>query len=127
MLILVINPGSTSTKMAVYDDEKPLVLRSISHSNEDLAQFDDVIEQFAYRRQLVLDELERVGVPLEFDAVIGRGGLVKPIAGGVYEINQKMLDDTHSGIAMHNHACNLGCLIAYDIASSIPGCRSSTS
>ena len=124
MLILVINPGSTSTKMAVYDDEKPLVLRSISHSNEDLAQFDDVIEQFAYRRQLFLDELERVGVPLEFDAVIGRGGLVKPIAGGVYEINQKMLDDTHSGIAMHNHACNLGCLIAYDIASSIPGCRS---
>ena len=110
--------------MAVYEDEKPLVLRSISHSNEDLAQFDDVIEQFAYRRQLVLAELERVGGPLEFDAVIGRGGLVKPIAGGVYEINQKMLDDTHSGIAMHNHACNLGCLIAYDIASTIPGCRS---
>jgi butyrate kinase len=124
MLILVINPGSTSTKMAVYEDEKPLVLRSITHSNEDLAQFDDVIEQFAYRRQLVLDELERVGMPLAFDAVIGRGGLVKPIAGGVYEINQKMLDDTHSGIAMHNHACNLGCLIAHDIASAIPGCRS---
>ena len=124
MLILVINPGSTSTKMAVYEDEKPLVLRSISHSNEDLAQFDDVIEQFSYRKQLVLDELEHVGVPLEFDAVIGRGGLVKPIAGGVYEINEKMLEDTHSGIAMHNHACNLGCLIAHDIAQGIPGCRS---
>ena len=123
MLILVINPGSTSTKMAVYEDEKPIVLRSITHSNDDLAQFDDVIEQFAYRRQLVLDELQQVGVPMQFDAVIGRGGLVKPIAGGVYEINQKMLDDTHSGIAMHNHACNLGCLIAYDIAAGIPGCR----
>jgi butyrate kinase len=49
---------------------------------------------------------------------------VKPIAGGTYEINQTMLDDTHSGIAMHNHACNLGCLIAYDIARDIPGCRS---
>ncbi|MCR5679800.1 MAG: butyrate kinase [Prevotella sp.] len=124
MLILVINPGSTSTKMAVYEDEKPVVLRNISHSNEELAQFDDVMEQFSYRKQLVLDELEHVGVPLEFDAVIGRGGLVKPIAGGVYEINQTMLDDTHSGIAMHNHACNLGCLIAYDIAKEIPGCRS---
>ena len=124
MLILVINPGSTSTKMAVYEDEKPLVLRSISHSQQELSQFDDVMEQFDYRRQLVLGELQRVGVPLEFNAVIGRGGLVKPIAGGVYEINQKMLDDTHSGIAMHNHACNLGCLIAHDIAKGIPGCRS---
>ncbi len=124
MLILVINPGSTSTKMAVYDDDTPVVLRSISHSGEELARFDDVIEQQDYRKQLVLDELQRVGMPMKFDAVIGRGGLVKPIAGGVYEINQRMLDDTHSGIAMHNHACNLGCLIAHDIASSIPGCRS---
>ena len=124
MLILAINPGSTSTKMAVYEDEKPIVLRNISHSQEDLAPFDDVIEQHDYRKQLVLDELERVGIPLEFDAVIGRGGLVKPIAGGVYEINENMLKDTYSGIAMHNHACNLGCLIAHDIAKDIPGCRS---
>ncbi len=124
MQILVVNPGSTSTKMAVYEDEKPLVLRNITHTQEELSQFDDVIEQHDYRKQLVLDELERVGVPLEFDAVIGRGGLVKPIAGGVYEINEAMLEDTYSGIAMHNHACNLGCLIAHDIASHIPGCRS---
>ena len=124
MLILAINPGSTSTKMAVYEDEKPIVLRNISHSQEELAQFDDVIEQHDFRKQLVLDELQRVGVPLNFDAVIGRGGLVKPIAGGVYEINDDMLQDTYSGIAMHNHACNLGCLIAHDIASQIPGCRS---
>ncbi|MCR5270414.1 MAG: butyrate kinase [Prevotella sp.] len=124
MLILAINPGSTSTKMAVFENEKPMVLRSIQHSNEDLAGFDDVIEQMDYRKQLILDELKHINVPLKFDAVIGRGGLVKPIAGGVYEINQRMLDDTHNGIAMHNHACNLGCLIAYDIAKEIPGCRS---
>ncbi len=124
MLILVINPGSTSTKMAAYEDEKPVIIRNISHSQEELSQFDDVIEQHDYRKQLVLDELKRVGVPLEFDAVIGRGGLVKPIAGGVYEINKEMLEDTYSGIAMHNHACNLGCLIAHDIAKQIPGCRS---
>ena len=124
MLILAINPGSTSTKMAVYEDEKPLILRNISHTQEELSQFDDVIEQHDYRKQLVLDELKRVGMPVQFDAVIGRGGLVKPIAGGVYEINQAMLQDTYSGIAMHNHACNLGCLIAHDIAKDIPGCRS---
>ena len=124
MNILVINPGSTSTKMAVFEDEKPVALRNIAHSQEELSQFDDVMEQQHFRKQLVLDELERVGVPLDFDAVIGRGGLVKPIAGGVYEINQRMLDDTYSGIALHNHACNLGCLIAHEIASSIPGCRS---
>ena len=59
MQILVINPGSTSTKMAVYEDEMPLVLRSISHTNEELSRFDDVIEQQDYRKQLVLDELER--------------------------------------------------------------------
>ena len=124
MLILVINPGSTSTKMAVYEDDQPIVLRSISHTQEELSQFDDVIEQQDFRKQLVLAELERMSIPLRFDAVIGRGGLVKPIAGGVYEINQRMLDDTYSGIALHNHACNLGCLIAHDIASGIPGCRS---
>ena len=119
MRILVINPGSTSTKMAVYEDEKPLVLRSISHAAKELAQFDDVMEQQDYRRQLILDELRQMDIPLEFDAVIGRGGLVKPIAGGVYEINQLMIDDTHSGIALHNHACNLGCLLAHEIAESI--------
>lgn len=124
MLILVINPGSTSTKMAVYEDEKPMVLRTINHTADELKQFDDVMEQQEFRKQLVLHELHEMGIPLRFDAVIGRGGLVKPIAGGVYEINQLMLDDTHSGIALHNHACNLGCLIAYEIASSIPGCRS---
>lgn len=125
MFILVINPGSTSTKMAVFEDEKPMILRGISHSNEELAPFgDDVLNQLQYRKQLVLEELERMNVPMQFEAVIGRGGLVKPLAGGVYEINQQMLDDTMNGIAMHNHACNLGCLIAHEIAQTIPGCRS---
>lgn len=123
MKILVINPGSTSTKMAVYDNEKPVLLRSIPHTAEELAPFDAITEQQDFRRQLILDELERSDIPLEFDAVIGRGGLVKPIAGGVYEINQSMVDDTLHGCVMHNHACNLGCLIAHEIAATIPGCR----
>lgn len=123
MKILVINPGSTSTKMAVYYDEKPILLRSITHTADELSQFDAITEQQDFRRHLVLDELERSGIPLDFNAIIGRGGLVKPIAGGVYEINQQMVDDTLHGCVMHNHACNLGCLIAHEIALSIPGCR----
>ena len=124
MKILVINPGSTSTKMAVFEDETSVLVRNIVHTPEELAQFDDVIEQQDFRRQLVLDELQQAGIPMEFDAVIGRGGLVKPLEGGVYEINDLMIQDTHSGIALHNHACNLGCLIAHEIAASIPNCRS---
>jgi butyrate kinase len=123
MKILVINPGSTSTKMAVYEDEKPILLRNITHTAEELAPFDAITEQQNLRRQLVLDELKRSDISLEFDAVIGRGGLVKPIAGGVYEINEQMVEDTLHGCVMHNHACNLGCLIAHEIAATIPGCR----
>jgi butyrate kinase len=124
MKILVINPGSTSTKMAVFEDETPVLVRNIVHTAEELSHFDDVIEQQDFRRQLVLDELRQADIPVEFDAVIGRGGLVKPLEGGVYEINDLMIQDTHSGIALHNHACNLGCLIAHEIAASIPHCRS---
>ena len=121
MRILVINPGSTSTKMAVYEDTTPLVLRSIPHSTEELSRFNSVTDQFGFRKQLVLDELERTHTEFRFDAVIGRGGLAKPVAGGVYAINQRMLDDVRT--AVHKHACDLGCIIAYEIAREIPGCR----
>lgn len=124
MKILVVNPGSTSTKMAVFEDEMPVLLRNIVHSPEQLAPFNDVLDQKDFRRSLVLAELQRSAIPVEFDAVIGRGGLVKPLEGGVYEINDLMVRDTISGIALHSHACNLGCLIAREIAAGIPGCRS---
>jgi len=123
MHILVINPGSTSTKIAVYEDEIPILLRTIIHSAEELSQYDDVLDQQEFRKQLLLTELQHARIAMDFDAVIGRGGLVKPVEGGVYEINEQMVRDTHSGIAMHNHACNLGCLIAYEVAMGIPGCR----
>ncbi len=122
MFILVINPGSTSTKIAVYEDAKPMLLRNIEHSVDELKQFDDITDQHDFRKQLVVNELKRMNVPFEFDAVIGRGGLAKPLAGGVYEINEKMLVDTKN--AIHKHACDLGCLIAYEIARDIPHCRS---
>jgi butyrate kinase len=99
-----------------------MLLRSIQHTPEDLSRFEEITDQFEFRKQIVINELKRMNVPFDFAAVIGRGGLAKPVAGGVYEINQKMLDDTRS--AIHKHACDLGCIIAYEIAKDIPGCRS---
>lgn len=123
MQILVINPGSTSTKIAVYNDAKPMLLRSIKHSVEELSQFNDVTEQHEYRKKLILDDLTRMGCEFHFSAVVGRGGLAKPVEGGVYEINEKMIADTKAD-HNHKHACDLGCIISYEIAKDIPGCRS---
>ncbi len=122
MYILVINPGSTSTKMAVYEDHKPMLLRSITHSVEELEQFEDITHQFQFRKDLIINELKRMGCEFNFAAIVGRGGLAKPVEGGVYEINDKMISDTKA--AIHQHACDLGCIIAYEIAKDIPGCRS---
>ena len=121
MKILVINPGSTSTKIAVYENETPLLVRNISHTVEELSVYSQVVDQFEFRKNLVLQELEANKIPFDFDAVIGRGGLVKPIPGGVYEVNEAMKRDTVH--AMRTHACNLGGLIADKLASSLPNCR----
>lgn len=119
--LLVINPGSTSTKIAVYENETPLLVRNIRHTVEKLSAFPRVIDQFEFRKSLVLRELEVNDIPFRFDAVIGRGGLVKPIPGGVYEVNEAMKRDTLH--AMRTHACNLGGLIADELAAALPGCR----
>lgn len=121
MKILAINPGSTSTKIAVYEDERPLLVRTIRHSVDELACYPRVIDQFEFRKNLVLGELKADGIPFAFDAIIGRGGLLKPIPGGVYEVNDAMLDDIVH--AMRSHACNLGCLIAHELAEMLPACR----
>lgn len=121
MKILAINPGSTSTKIAVFEDDKQIMSTTIRHSVEELARFKRVIYQLEYRRELVLKALAEHGIPLEFDAVIGRGGLTQPIPGGVYEVNDEMVQAMHE--SPRDHACNLGSLIARDIAAYIPGCR----
>ena len=121
MNVLAINPGSTSTKLAVFEDETPRLVRTLRHSVEELSAFPQATDQFEFRKDLVLRELEADGIPLQFDAVIGRGGLFKPIPGGVYAVNEQMLHDARH--TSRPHACNLGCLIAADIASRIPGCR----
>jgi len=121
MRILVINPGSTSTKFAVYENETPLLLRSIRHKPEELAPYKNVMDQLDFRYNLVMDEIKVTNVDFNFKAVIGRGGLGKAVPGGVYEVNEQMLEDNRN--ATRQHACNLGCIIAYKIAQQIPGCR----
>ncbi|WP_300699681.1 butyrate kinase [Bacteroides sp.] len=121
MKILAINPGSTSTKIAVYEDETPILVNNIRHTVEELSEFPRIIDQFEFRKNLVLDALEAKGIPFDFDAIVGRGGLLKPIPGGVYEVNDAMLDDIAH--AMRSHACNLGCLIAAELATLLHDCR----
>lgn len=121
MKILVINPGSTTTKIAVYENENPILVRNICHTVDELSVFPEITDQFEFRKSLVLQELERNEIPFEFDAIIGRGGLVKPIQGGVYEVNEAMKQDTLH--AMRTHACNLGGLIADELAALLPDCR----
>lgn len=119
--ILVINPGSTSTKIAVYNDEKEILVNTIRHSMDELAKFPRIIDQFEFRKELVQKTLEENSIPFQFDAIVGRGGLLKPIPGGVYEVNDAMLNDIMH--AMRTHACNLGCLLASELAVMLPGCR----
>lgn len=121
--VLAINPGSTSTKIAVFDNEKSVFLKNIKHSNDDLAPFHSISEQFEFRKEVILNELIQADIEIDrIDAVVGRGGLVKPIESGVYEINEALKRDLRVGI-LGEHASNLGGLIADDIAKSLPSAR----
>ncbi|MFV0366235.1 MAG: butyrate kinase [Mangrovibacterium sp.] len=122
--ILAINPGSTSTKIAVFEDQQSIFLKNIKHSNEELAPFNSIVEQYQFRRDVILSELQEAGVEMEtISAVIGRGGLVKPIESGIYEVNEALKADLRIGV-QGEHASNLGGLIADDIARSLNnGCK----
>lgn len=121
--ILSINPGSTSTKIAVTHNEKSVFLKTIRHNTEDLDKYDRISDQFEFRREIILKELTEAGINIEkISAIVGRGGLIHPVVGGVYEVNQRMKEDLEVGI-MGEHASNLGGLIALNIAESIPGAR----
>lgn len=121
MRILAINPGSTSTKIAVYDNENRLFVTTFYHSPEALSHFPTILSQYDYRKELIIDELKKENLFSDFDAIVGRGGLLKPIASGVYEVNEVMKNDLRN--ATMQHACNLGGLLAEDIALLIPGCK----
>ena len=89
MRILAINPGMISTK-SVFIDEDLEWHSTINHPFDELCQYPFIMDEFPYRREKLVEELERNGYKLDFDVVVGRGGLVKPIESGVYELNDKV-------------------------------------
>ena len=118
--ILVINPGSTSTKIALYDGSETVLQIVIRHSIEELAFFDSINDQLPFRKQLILEQLDIFGVDWSsIRAVIGRGGMIKPVASGVYHVNELMKEHLRSGY-QGQHASNLGGLIAAELAAMCP-------
>jgi butyrate kinase len=117
--ILVINPGSTSTKIGVFDNEIPVFEKTIRHNEEIIQSFQSIFEQYQFRKNTILETLDYEGINIsKLHAVCGRGGLLRPIEGGTYEVNKPMLDDLRIGYA-GQHASNLGGILAYEIASGL--------
>lgn len=117
MRILAINPGSTSTKFAVYEDLQEIMSKTLRHEVDDLLQFSGLLEQYNYRKQLILDALAVAQIEVfSIDIFVGRGGLIKPIPGGVYRVNQSMIDDIKKQ-RLGEHASNLGGILAKELAA----------
>ncbi len=114
--ILAINPGSTSTKLSIFKDEHCVVTSNLTHSSEEIKKFDKIYDQKDMRTALILEWLKEQDIALEdLIAVVGRGGLLRPMPGGTYEITPKMLEDLKIGFQAQ-HASNLGGVIAHEIA-----------
>jgi butyrate kinase len=121
--ILVINPGSTSTKIAVYMNGNVVFLKTIRHSVDELSKFKKITDQYEYRKKIILDELKNADIRLDLIRIVmGRGGLVNPIPAGVYEVNETMKNDLLEN-KQSEHASNLGALIADDIAKQLPSAK----
>lgn len=117
--LLIINPGSTSTKIGVYEDENPILVETLRHSSEKIGKFGNIFEQFEFRKNVILDVLKEKNFDINtLNAVVGRGGLLKPIEGGTYRVNENMLKDLKVGI-LGQHASNLGGIIANEIAKGL--------
>lgn len=118
-LQLCINPGSTSTKISVFEDDELLLDESLSHSTTELAKFARIGEQYSFRRQVITDFLAARGFDIgRLDAVVGRGGLLKPIPSGTYQVTDAMVRDLQEA-KRGEHASNLGGLLARDLADAL--------
>jgi len=114
--ILTINPGSTSTKIGIFDNEQKIFELTLRHSAQSIEQFPSIWEQYGFRKNEILNSLIKNGFDIsKFDAVVARGGLIKPIPNGTYIIDEEMIQDARIGI-QGQHASNLGCVLAYSIA-----------
>lgn len=121
--ILAINPGSTSTKFAVYFNDECKLQKTLRHSIDELSAYDRVIDQFDFRRGLIIDALVEEGYDVDkIKWIIGRGGLTYPLESGIYGVNGLMIEHIRQGV-MGEHASNLGPLLADYIANQIPGAK----
>ena len=117
--ILAINPGSTSTKIAVYQDKEEIFEKTLRHSSEEIDKFEKIADQLDFRKDIIENVLKEGGINLaDLDAVVGRGGLLKPIKGGTYIVNDAMVEDLKIGVS-GQHASNLGGIIARQIGDEI--------
>ncbi len=117
--ILAINPGSTSTKLALYEDEKKILSETLDHPVEEIEKYERVQDQFEMRKEAVLSFLNDNNFDVkELSAVVGRGGLLPPVQSGAYEVNEVMVDRLKNNPVVE-HASNLGALIAYEIAKPL--------
>lgn len=117
--LLIINPGSTSTKIGVYEGEKEVLEETLRHSAEEILKYDTIFDQLDFRKEVILKVLKEKGIDInELDAVVGRGGMLKPIEGGTYEVNEAMVEDLKVGV-QGPHASNLGGILSNEIAKEI--------
>ena len=117
--ILAINPGSTSTKIAIFDNEKPVMETVLRHQTEEINKYEKISDQYAFRKNMILDTLNENEINItKLSAVVGRGGLLKPIQGGTYEVSERMLEDLKIGV-LGEHASNLGGILANEIAKQL--------
>jgi len=117
--ILSINPGGTSTKVALYEDDHPVVVEIIRHSQKNLKVYKRTIDQLNYRKHLVLKFLKRNKIKVKhLSAVVGRGGPFKPLSSGTYLVNDRMLSDVERGRVQADHVSNLGCLITSELVKN---------
>lgn len=115
---LIINPGSTSTKVAIFSNNENLIQHNLNHSTEDLDKFEHITDQYEYRKNMIIEWMNQEGYSLDtLSAVIGRGGLLRPMPSGTYTVTPTMIEDLKVGI-QGDHASNLGGIIARSIADA---------
>jgi len=119
--ILAINPGSTSTKISVFESEREVWSTKLTHSNDDLSGYDHIFDQYDFRKNVIVNELRKASFEISgFDAIVGRGGVVYPVKGGTYSIGDRLIEDLHNGV-QGEHVSNLGAPIAKEL-SITAGC-----
>lgn len=117
--ILIINPGSTSTKIGVYEDEKEILEETLRHSTEEISKYATIFDQREFRKEVILKVLKDKNFDIKtLDVVVGRGGMLKPIPGGTYAVSDTLIEDLKVGV-QGQHASNLGGILAREIADEL--------